>query len=358
MSADQRFEFSLSGNGQIVVIHFSSRNRKVGSFDRYPVPDCVGNIYVNPGSPNWYLDGVGFDFGVDETISILNEACKGYGAEKIYCIGSSMGAWGAAYIGEQLGANATLLFGPELTLNIYSGFSRENNIDGDFPSLKCSDTKHNIVAGVLCPSDVVNAIYFGRKNGNSFFCLNDCGHASAKFLKDKGVLRDVIERFVGGGNLDLSNFLISPDLLAKLSRDFGCPVSFSEVELSRYADLMHSHDMKLSSSMQVVDHLLGRKLYLVASEWLDRSKIRYSDAEEILYRMCRVNRKMKRFSVAVDLANQLRKSPAYKKLALFELAQIEARLNGECSALSLYKALCEEHSTDPFYKVAFGKLAE
>ncbi len=96
----------LIHNAEVLFIHFSARNCKYGKFNHYPTPEYVSNIYLNPCDYNWYTKGIpSLGNNLDDTINYLNELITKYNFNEVYCIGSSMGAYGAYVYASLIKAN-------------------------------------------------------------------------------------------------------------------------------------------------------------------------------------------------------------------------------------------------------------
>ena len=103
-------QVDLRKGADTIVFHFSDRNTKAGKFNRFPTPKDVSNVFLNPACSNWYLDGLPWFESLSATVATLKALVHDSGASKIVCIGSSMGAWGAAYLAPMLGRKQQFCF--------------------------------------------------------------------------------------------------------------------------------------------------------------------------------------------------------------------------------------------------------
>jgi len=332
----------------ICYVHVSSRNRPRAKFDRYPVPDDSSNIYLNSCAKDWYLNGLpcwGNDF--DASLLQLQELIASTGAKKIVCIGSSMGAFGAALFASRLHADL-ICFAPELYLNVYSGFSKSDKLGGDLPRLenKQSPRRALIIAGVNSPSDVVCAKYFQGKwpDSKSYF-LNNCGHATGKHLKDHGLLDKVIENFTQG--IDVSKLmepLLSPhELLADYN--FVEPSLFSNTQLDQYNETVYD-GLKLYDTLQICAHLRSRGASASALKLVEKAQKDYGPIAEIILLKAQCFRSMRKHQDAIDTFLVLQSNPQYKRQALLGMSMVYTKLGRMQELHDLYAVIVADAKND------------
>jgi hypothetical protein len=112
-----------------VVVVFSAARLRPGSFMLSRVlKSCAYNqIFLNTPTNNWYLDGVpGLGCSIYElaqSIESMVGKLKGDNG-KVVCVGSSMGAYAAVFVGALINADYIFATGGEYRLNLDGGFSK------------------------------------------------------------------------------------------------------------------------------------------------------------------------------------------------------------------------------------------
>lgn len=81
-------EEALVAGSELCFIHFSSRNRNAGNFDRYPTGDACSNIFVNCSDNAWYLNGIEGLGAVGASTAALSDKAGAAGAKRIISVGS------------------------------------------------------------------------------------------------------------------------------------------------------------------------------------------------------------------------------------------------------------------------------
>ncbi|MCJ9709703.1 hypothetical protein LWS69_11760 [Bordetella hinzii] len=351
---------NLTPGADTIVFHFSSRNKPAGKFHKYPTPSYVSNVYINPADLNWYLDGLP-DFGsLENTLAHFRSIIREAGASQVVCVGSSMGAWGAAYIGAMIGATKMILFGPELHLNCFASYSAQNiaHRANEIPEITAEPTcGYTVLAGMLSPCDVYGTVkFFKGAPPKSCYFLPNSGHGSAHDLNQMGILEDILETVIRG---DSSH----PVLDAMQHKD---PAAISEFLYSRSYDIQTILDYTerfvpknraAKFVAGIASDLMSKKLFPHAFRLLWTA---YSEGEapnELKILLLRAARKAKQNAYALKVADELISIPMYRRDALWEKALVLERLKRMDESFSILAMLCREHLQDPIYKTASEKLA-
>lgn len=321
-------KLKIENGAKICFLHFSARNSPLGKFNEYPTPAGNSNIYLNPGDKNWYINGLPcFDGGFDETLQILQEVIESSGAKKIICIGSSMGAFGASLIACHLQGDL-ICFAPELSLNIYSGFSKSDNLTGYLPRLEDLNSPRRalIFAGVNSPSDVVCAEFFKNYWPDcKSYLFGNCGHGSAKYLKNHGLLERVIENFVQ--NIDLTPML-SPLLTHNetlFDFKFVEPRQFSEDHLISYINAVYTKT-KLVNAVEIATHLRSRGAFSASLALVERLIDDHGPLSEFVLLKAQCLRRLRRDNDAIDMFSILQNNQYYRNQAILGLGLVYKRL--------------------------------
>ena len=130
-----------------------------GRYDKFPTTKNVSNIYINPGRNNWYLNGfLNPSESLSSSVDLLCSIIEKSGCKKVVCIGSSMGAYGAAFFAPLIKATRAILFNPDLCLSSLFSYAKQNLTSSDLqllPSIKAqAGCDYYVIAGMHSPQDV------------------------------------------------------------------------------------------------------------------------------------------------------------------------------------------------------------
>lgn len=337
----QYIEEALVPDAPVCVVHFRSRTKQAEGFEKYPTPPGVSNIYVNNGSSGWYLDGLpGYGDARESALAIKAKA-EAAGAAKIVCIGASMGAFGAAMFGSIMGAEV-ICFAPELWLNVYTGFSRRD-VPGralDITTLG-QPARALFVAGISCPSDLICALHFHRAWPNSAaLFLPDCGHESARHLKDKEMLAPLLADFCFDRDLAPYRALSVP--MAVLD---ACPaVSPGELNattMAGFVDALAGH-LLLADRVRIAARLAGEKCFAAALPLIAKIRGEHGEIPEVHLLDATVHRKQKRFAESIEAVEKIEHHPEFRCEALWLRATALEQLGRLEQALQAYLRVVEE----------------
>lgn len=220
-------------NPEALLIAFSGVNTKKGSFNYYSSlkKNNVNQIFLNTTLEKYYmgsLEGIGSDFNTTiESLNLLITQLSKGKTLKTYCIGCSMGGYGALLLGSILNVDFIYAFSPSgppfsETL-IKSEF--KNRLIKEFelykPIILNSDSKKYLVYGDRTANEFLAYFnYLDSKNSISFFCKDYC-HAIIYPLSKIMSIHRFIEYMVSmSGDVDFSIFFESTYNLPKESYDF------------------------------------------------------------------------------------------------------------------------------------------
>lgn len=330
-------------NTSILVVHVSSRNRKNGTFDKYPVPDIVSNLYINVCDKSWYLNGLPcFESGRDGTIGYLKDVIETNGFKRVIFVGSSMGAFGSYLFANDIENSEVIAFGPELILNVYSGYS-----NSDVATISYQPFFENysrlkrcyIFAGLNQPSDVACALLASHKIGAKSYILKHIGHATAKFLKEKeNLLAKLIDSVINDKLTIVSDLLkeyqISDELLRSL--DPIVDFDFNETKLDVFVDTVKSH----LNARDCIDlsHILYKRSPASCVKLLNDAKSRFGAIGEFDYLYAQALFHNRDYSNAKIILDKLKTNSFYQGAAFqlhIKILKREKNLN-EALALSKY----------------------
>jgi hypothetical protein len=194
-------DIQIVPHADIMVIHFSSRHRPAGKFDRFPITGDVSHIYVN-ADRNWYTTGIPGIGNVEECAVWFKNQIEIARPQKIVTIGSSMGAYGAALFGGILGATTTICFGPEIILNLDTGLS---NQDADCTDATLDVTRYGLpenlflIAGCQAPLDILISRHFCQYKQVKVLLYPAESHAVSRYLHKKAKLVPLINSLINAG---------------------------------------------------------------------------------------------------------------------------------------------------------------
>lgn len=344
----QYLNVEITEGADTCIVHFSARNKPKGKFDRYLIYQGASNIYLNSAAKDWYLNGLpcwGGEF--DASVVRLQELVKLSGAKKVVCIGSSMGAFGAALFASHLNADL-ICFAPELYLNIYSGFSHSDKLTGALPRLeqKGNPRRAMILAGANSPSDVVCAKYFQKHWPDcQSYVLQSCGHGTARHLKNHGILENVIREFVLGHDVAaiLAPLVVPRDFFSGVN--FVEPGSFSVEHLNAYTESIY-RKIKLHDVMEICGHLRARGAFSAALTLVERAMADHGPIADLVLLKARCLRRLRRDQEAIDAFTMLELHPEYKKQAYLGKSLVYKKLGELKNLHESYSHLVDDLKKD------------
>ncbi|MBA3597496.1 MAG: hypothetical protein H0W40_08965 [Methylibium sp.] len=337
----QYIEEALVPGAPVCVVHFRSRTKQAEGFEKYPTPPGVSNIYVNNGSSGWYLDGLpGYGDARASALAIKAKA-QAAGASKIVCVGASMGAFGAAMFSSIMGAEL-ICFAPELWLNVYTGFSRRD-VPGrtlDIATMG-QPSRALFVAGISCPTDLICALHFHRAwpNSEAIF-LPDCGHESARHLKDKELLAPLLADFCFGRDLAQYKALSVPMSILE-----GCPTvppkQLNRATMVAFVEALTRH-LLLSDRVRMADRLAGEKCFAAAVPLIGKIRAEHGEIAEVHMLDATVHRKQQRHAESIEALQKVEHLPEFRCEALWLRGMALEQLGRVDEALRAYLLLLQE----------------
>lgn len=349
-------ELAVVQDAEVCFIHFASRNKKAGKFHRYPTPPSSSNILVNCDGNSWYLDGITGLGNIKEGASYLHRCATLAGAKRVICIGSSMGAWGAAVFASELECEL-ICFGPELWLNVYSGFSREDLSPTDLrvQSIHGAPSRSLIVSGIAAPSDIACANYFGKRwPACQTVYVRQCGHETARFLKNNGELENLIAGFAQSrDHVEFECKVLPVSEVMKFAPPD--PSDLNRESLARFAGDLFNY-LLVAEQLLTVQHLVARRMFLDAIPLVQRMRNEHGQLPELLLLHATCLRKAKRYQEALNLIALIETAPLFRQQALWLKAQIKEALGVASEANQIYRTLVSEHGKCPIVAAASQKL--
>ncbi|MCM5679017.1 hypothetical protein M8A51_05665 [Schlegelella sp. S2-27] len=329
----------------VCFIHFTSRTKKPGTFEKYPTPPGVSNVYVNCENNGWYLNGIPELGDMRTAATALSQRAKAAGASKIICIGASMGACGAALYAALMGAEL-IAFGTELWPNIYTGFSRENlapDVRVD-PSQLGTPSRALLLCGTTWLSDLICAHHFQRAWPSCrAVYLHNCKHESARFLKDRGVLPLLLEAFIRGESEEaaIAKVKTLPTQTVE-NLDVPAPAELDDTSLERFAFALSEH-LTVGERMKIGTFLYTQKALTPAARYLAGLKAACGDTAEMTLVEVMTLRKLNRYAEALQLLRSIERNPYFREQALWYKALLLEKLGRASDAAAVFQIIVEEH---------------
>lgn len=354
-------EVDLREGAYTIVFHFSDCNTARGKFNRFPTPRGVSNVYLNPANSNWYLDGLPDFENLSTTVAALKSLVRDAGASQIVCIGSGMGAWGAAYIAPMLEAQIAILFSPELRLNCVGSISSQSiALKGStVPTIHAtSGCRYVVVAGMMSPCNIYSAAaFFGDADLSTCYFIPWMGAATDQELSRIGVLSQVIENVLSGRNslliLDAMKFQNQASIA-----EFFVGREYNINTIAAYIDRFEKEMDAETFVTGIVQDLINKKLYSCAFALLWSRFEKNSLSSNLKMMLLTAAGKAKKPAQVLRVADDILKERGYRKDALFAKALALERLNRIPEARAEMSRLCVEYLQDPMFKVASKRLAE
>lgn len=340
-----------------LYIHFTARNGPPGKYNEFPTPSGSSNIYINPIKPNWYLDGLPGRDGLEGTIRELRELIQKSGARRVTTIGSSMGAWGAAYYASMLDASTAILFGPELVLNCYGGFSITNlNKQENLPTITKSDgCRYITIAGALSPSDLFCSVNFFGGDLEDCYIIPRMAHGTSQELSNLGLLDRILAELAEGRSSIL-------DMLQHPERDKIVPLFQSKADgFPALLEYVRSHRGRPGYGRMVL-HIasdLSTKRYLRDASFLieDATPNVASDPEAKAI-LLKCAQGLKQHDRALALSEELLLVPVHRQNALWIKGQALEAMGRDEQARDVFQLLCDEHCRQDIFVKAAAKLTD
>jgi tetratricopeptide (TPR) repeat protein len=331
---NDQLELCLKANAKACVIHFSSRGNKLGKFDRYPTPLDVSNIYINPSNTDWYVDGLSsLGNTLENSIDYLNDIINSNGIEQVVCIGSAMGAFGAALFASRLNCQS-ICFEPELSLGILGGVSTQDNVLSRDFFATFQPNRCLLVAGAGCPTDVLISKYYQQEWANSeLFILARTGSEIAHFLTIEEKLAKLISFFIAGKSIDfLGEYTINHP---KLDEVIFTPEKITLGAINTYYSRFNKHILS-TQKLKLAAHYTNRNHYPIADNILVHFIDEYGPLSEAIFLLAKLRRKMKNNVEALSLFKQLENNPEYKLQGLWGQSMIHQKAGDIDEANRLY----------------------
>lgn len=344
-----------------LCIHFSSRNKMPGQYDKFPTTKNVSNIYINPGRNNWYLNGfLNPSESLSSSVDLLCSIIEKSGCKKVVCIGSSMGAYGAAFFAPLIKATRAILFNPDLCLSSLFSYAKQNLTSSDLqllPSIKAqAGCDYYVIAGMHSPQDVFSTIHFFSGDIDTYYFLPNCGHSTSRFLNQFNLLNRVIEDLLlDTPKCEMLNVLSYP-MRERLSYFFKDNNFNHQTILNYVQTFMHVNKPK-SFVEGVVEDLMSKRLFGNALSLLGVFAQSNPLSSDMKLKLARCARKTKQYSLALKITQELINTRLNKE-ALWESALALESMNQIEKSRDVMAKIYRLHLEDPIYKIAYSKCSK
>jgi tetratricopeptide (TPR) repeat protein len=315
---------------------FSAMSTPQGSFQ---MSKALANfsglmLFLNDQDNNWYQHGIpGIGESTTETVSKLKTEFASEGIERIVCIGTSMGGYGAALYGELLEANLVICFSCELELGLpFSRSALHSTVNMEDPHYSINKIiRHNTKTKfifVVGTSDIIDLYNISLINDSGFevYFLKNKNHFLTQDLHIEFSLEKIIQDFEADRGFPDETWLESSE---QFQQDFTYIDKVYELYVA-VRRRNHERCAELISQIPADNSLETAKLY--TGMYYSRMN-RYAEAEILL-----------------DQA--MEKKPANRETA-FQLAICKRALGKIDDAAKLYAQVLEQ---DPGHAAAHHHL--
>lgn len=194
-----------------LIIFFSGTGKRDGIFDFYQTGVTLSKKYnillLNNGQNRWYLDGIpSLGNSFSDTLNAIKQLAKEYNITDIYCIGSSMGGFGALYYGTALQAQNILAFGCDTKLRLKGSRSLKSmhyTAPKDHfditPMIKNYSRRITVIFGEMDVMDYYFATRLAKLSLVDLFIVSGVPHNPARHIKAYSDLNSYIDAFIQNG---------------------------------------------------------------------------------------------------------------------------------------------------------------
>ncbi|MDI9221130.1 accessory Sec system protein Asp2 [Pantoea sp. EA-12] len=188
-----------------LVIFFSGTDKDNGKFDFYNIAKNCNHSFLllNNGKNEWYQNGIpSLGKNLDETIKFIKELISIYAFKKVYCVGMSMGGYGACLYGTFLNA-AVLAFGFDSLLHTPGSrsFKRLKKVHSPdladlYPLIQKSNIDLTSIAGECDALDLYSCNRLSKLPNVKSISISGVGHGVPPFIKKNYNLQDFIDNWL------------------------------------------------------------------------------------------------------------------------------------------------------------------
>jgi len=343
-------QFSIIEGSRTCIIHFSSRQKALGKFCRYPVPLDSSNIYINPADTGWYLNGIpSLGATLQDTIDFLSIVIKFHKFEKVVCIGSSMGAFGAALFASRLNVEC-ICFGPELALGGYGGLSAKDKMNYVNVFEKQQPANSLLITGLACPTDTLISIYYQSLWENSkLIILPSAGHETDVYLKNENNLESIIADYLSNKCLEVySDFRY--EKREGITPFYGLmPEMINSKVLDDYYQILGT-EIIATQKLKLAELCTNRNVLPLAEKILKGFIREYGPLSEAIFLLAKLCRKMNDSDEALMLFKQLEGNPEYRLQGLWGQSMIYHKARNTDEASRLYELIIAGAATLPIVR--------
>ena len=309
------FNINFKENAKYNLFSFSARNTKIGSFSYYKsdYEDSLNRFMFNCENNDWYLNGIkGFSEDFENTIIGLKNIISESHIKKSLFIGSSMGAYGAISLGTLCQAQRVIGFGAEIITNLPGGYSKDNLFHLDKNSnlydlknyINSSCTYIDLFVGEGSPVDVFCAFYLQSCFNIRIHLIKNSDHAVVNKLKDKNLLRGIVNLGVTGLKLTLPEEIYTSNKIYHYLSNQNYEPDIAEFKkfALEYIDfyLENKENISLENYIHFYGFLFKAKFFNEALSFLEKCRIRFGKLQDFDLKTIQILYKQKKYQQIID----------------------------------------------------------
>lgn len=312
------FSINFKEKAMSNLFTFSARNEKIGNFSYYKsdYEENLNRFMFNCENNSWYLNGIkGFSDSFDDTIIKLKNIITESGIEKSLFIGSSMGAYGAVLLGTLCQAQRVIGCGTEIITNLSGGYSKDNLFHLDKQSdvynlkklINSSCTYIDLFVGEGSPVDIFCAFYMQQYFNIKIHLIKNSDHAVVNKLKNKSLLRDIVNFGIMGSKLILPEDIYSSDKIhhylcgQKYEPDNEAFKKFALDYIDFY--LENKDNINLENYVNFYGFLFKAKFFNEALLFLEKCRSRFGKLQDFDLKAIQILYKQKKYQQIIDTKN-------------------------------------------------------
>lgn len=201
------------GQSDKLIIFFGAKNLADSKFNFFQLGRELSEhlVFVNNGANDWYQSGIpGLGETFEDCVEVFRAWANVLGAKSIYCVGTSMGGWGAIQYGAALDASVLAfscdaLLGDEISRSYGYLQTDQTVILPDLrEAIRGSKAKITLIAGERDATDLCAAALLSKVPSVDVVTLVGCGHYVPPYLSRDGRLGPILRSFVSNRPLPIS----------------------------------------------------------------------------------------------------------------------------------------------------------
>lgn len=254
------YKLLLNTNSRDLLISFGSRGIVKFAQNNYLKNVEINQLHcIDSDGSSWYQNGVkGMGDDIFSLAEHIKDLCNKYRFEKIFCIGASMGAYGALALGALLNAHKVIAISPQIVLHHGWPFAPKKNVILKLKSIKeIVESAHNTQFIVITSSELIDVYHASiiHELNNVHLSILQSPHNVLKTFKRSSFLDEFLGNiltFNGVEELGISSIKLK--------------LSVSQKDLSNYLHLYYYE----KNVKEAIPHL--NRLVLRNPNWLDAQK--------------------------------------------------------------------------------------